>query len=391
MNAKTIFPLIVLGCLAATGLSPAAVKSTPSATPSANAPAVPPKEEAPRIEVCFVLDTTGSMGGLIEGAKQKIWAIANEMVRPKPTPQIRFGLVGYRDLKDEYVTKTFNLTDDLDSIYGHLRAFQANGGGDTPEAVNEALAEAVRKMDWSADRKVLKIVFLVGDAPPHMDYPNGPKYADVCQEAMKKDLIINTIQCGNMSETTPIWQEIARRSEGTYVAIGQTGNMVVMATPMDKDLAELNRQVGKTLIAYGVESERKAVMLKQTASESAPAPAAADRLYFNAASRKAVQGTGELLDAISEGKLKLAEVKKDELPEELRNLSPTELNSHVEKQQQARSELQKQIAELGKKRENWLNEERKRLAGSDKRDAFDEKVAETIRAQAAKKDIVYPK
>src|SRR5207253_11223020 len=62
----------------------------------------------PRIEVCFVLDTTGSMGGLIDGAKQKIWSIANEMVSAKPTPELKLGLIGYRDRGDEYVVKSFN-------------------------------------------------------------------------------------------------------------------------------------------------------------------------------------------------------------------------------------------------------------------------------------------
>src|SRR6476469_1715900 len=76
----------------------------------------PAPVQKPRIEVCFVLDTTGSMGGLIEGAKQKIWSIANEMVSAKPTPEIRIGLVAYRDRGDEYVTKNFDLTNDIDSI-----------------------------------------------------------------------------------------------------------------------------------------------------------------------------------------------------------------------------------------------------------------------------------
>jgi hypothetical protein len=58
----------------------------------------PPADQSkPRIEVCFVLDTTGSMGGLIDGAKQKIWSIANEMISAKPTPQLKLGLIGYRD------------------------------------------------------------------------------------------------------------------------------------------------------------------------------------------------------------------------------------------------------------------------------------------------------
>ena len=70
------------------------------------------------------------MGGLIEGAKQKIWSIANEMISAKPTPELKLGLIGYRDRGDEYVVKSFQLTDDIDSIYAHLRDFKAEGEWD---------------------------------------------------------------------------------------------------------------------------------------------------------------------------------------------------------------------------------------------------------------------
>ena len=127
-------------------------------------------EQKPRIEVCFVLDTTGSMGGLIAGAKDKIWSMANEMISAKPTPEIRIGLIGYRDKTDAYVTKVYPLSNDIDDIYAKLMAFKAQGGGDTPESVNQALSEGITKMKWSKSKKVLKVIFLVGDAPPHMDY-----------------------------------------------------------------------------------------------------------------------------------------------------------------------------------------------------------------------------
>src|SRR3954465_10869079 len=115
----------------------------------------------PKIEVCFVLDTTGSMSGLIEGAKQKIWSIANEVIAAKPTPSVKFALIGYRDRGDEYVTKLSPLTEDLDAIYADLRKFRADGGGDAPESVSEALDAAVRQIKWSQDRSVLKIIYLV--------------------------------------------------------------------------------------------------------------------------------------------------------------------------------------------------------------------------------------
>jgi Mg-chelatase subunit ChlD len=343
----------------------------------------------PKIEVCFVLDTTGSMSGLIEGAKQKIWSIANEIATAKPTPDIRFGLIGYRDRGDEYVVKTFDLTNDLDAIYSQLQSFRAAGGGDTPESVNEALDEAVRKVSWSNDRSALKIIFLVGDAPPHMDYANAPKYPDVCQAAMKKDLIINTVQCGNMTETTPIWQEIAKLSEGSYAAIPQSGNMVAVATPMDAKLAELNRKIGTTLVAYGSSSERHYLYAKQAASEAAPAAASADRLSFNAKAGVAVQGEGELLDSLANGKLKVESLKKDQLPAELQKLNDKDLKAEIEKKQKERTELQTEIQKLSKERDDYIAQEQKRLAAAGKTDSFDQKVADMIHTEAAKKGIRY--
>ena len=349
----------------------------------------PTRQSKPRIEVCFVLDTTGSMGGLIEGAKQKIWSIANEMISAQPTPELKLGLIGYRDRGDEYVVKSFRLTDDIDAIYGHLREFQAGGGGDAPESVNEALAEAIHKMPWSSDSKVLKIIFLVGDAPPHMDYANAPKYPDICREAAKKDLIINTIQCGEMAETKPIWQEIAKMSEGSYVGISQSGNVAVISTPMDKELGRLNERIGATLIPYGDSKLQAEVHAKYAAAKSAPVSAMADRLSYNSKTGKAMQGRGELVDALNDKTLKLEEIDQKQLPTELQKLDSDELQKRIAKTRDERADLQKQIVEVSKKREAYIQSENKRLAAEGKGDAFDQKVTETLHAQAAKKGISY--
>src|SRR5262249_44950414 len=122
----------------------------------------PSKEKKPKVEVVFCLDTTGSMGGLIEGAKQKIWSICNQTASGRPTPELKVGLVAYRDKGDEYITKVIDLSDDLDAIHGHLKGFVAKGGGDEPESVNQALDDAVNKIKWSTDKETLRIIFLVG-------------------------------------------------------------------------------------------------------------------------------------------------------------------------------------------------------------------------------------
>src|SRR5262245_56484870 len=112
----------------------------------------------PSVEVVFCLDTTGSMGGLLEGAKQKIWSIVNQIASRRPTPDIKVGLIAYRDRGDKFVTQVFDLTDDLDEVYKNLKEFTPAGGGDEPESVNQALNESVAKIKWSKQDSALKII-----------------------------------------------------------------------------------------------------------------------------------------------------------------------------------------------------------------------------------------
>ena len=160
-----------------------------------------------------------------------------------------------------------------------------------------------------------------------------------------------------------------------------------VSAPQDKELHELNIKIGATLIPCGNERLRQTVAAKQAAAESAAPAANASRLSYNSKTDKAVQGGGELIDAIKEGKMKLEEVKTDDLPENLRKLSPEALKAHVAAQQAERETLQKRIAELVKERDAYLVAERKKLVTSGKTDSFDEQVAQTLRKQAAPKDI----
>lgn len=350
---------------------------------------VVPAPAPARIEVCFVLDTTGSMSGLIEGAKQKIWSIANELLSAEPTPQVMLALIAYRDRGDQYVTRTFDLTEDIDAIYAHLQSFRAAGGGDGPESVNQALHEAVTRISWSESRDVLKIIFLVGDAPPHMDYADEvlQRYPDVCRAAVKKDLIINSVQCGTLGTTTAIWREIARLSEGAYVAIAQSGDMVVTTTPMDQELSRLNVELGTTLIPFGDSDARRKVEAKQAAAEEAPAPVAADRLAYNAKSGRVVQGGGDLIDALERDLVELATLDDDELPAQMRTLDEMERQAYVQKVKGRRAQIQAAISKLLKKREAFIRAERKRL-GADG-DGFDQQVSRIVREQASRKGIAY--
>ena len=107
------------------------------------------------------------------------------------------GLVAYRDIGDDYVTRKVELTTDIQDLYANLLELRARGGGDWPESVNEALDVAVNKLQWTAGGDTRRIVFLVGDAPPHMDYAQDTKYPVTLSVAKQKDIIVNAVLAGN--------------------------------------------------------------------------------------------------------------------------------------------------------------------------------------------------
>ncbi len=358
---------------------------------AAGLPAAPAARS--RVEVVFVLDSTGSMGGLIEGAKQKIWSIANAIIAPRPdasrpgaegpAPQVRIGLISYRDRGDEYVTRFHDLTEDIDAVFANLQSFQAAGGGDDEESVNQALYEAVRRPGWSADPQVLKIVFLVGDYPPHMDYRGEVRYPEACREAAARGLIVNTVQCGAVPETTRVWKDIARLAEGAYVALEQSGNMQAVTTPYDEEIAGLSGELSRTVVAWGARARREEAEAKTKAAASAPAAVAADRAAFNLATGgKAIQGGGDLVEDLRGGEVKLARIPKEELPPQMQGMSLEEQKAYLARQQAAREKLNLRLSELAGLRAAYLRQEQQRLAGGG--DSFDRKVAEIVGDQMAR-------
>jgi Mg-chelatase subunit ChlD len=360
----------------------------------------------PHVEVTFVLDTTGSMGGLIEGAKQKIWSICNQIATGKPTPDLKVGLVAYRDRGDDYITKVFDLTDDLDAVHEHLMAFQANGGGDEPESVNEALQVAVHKVSWSKEDTTLRIIFLVGDAPPHMDYANDIQYPVSCEQACRKGIIVNTIQCGSAAEATRYWKEICTKAEGKFVQIAQDGGMAAISTPYDGRLAEINAAMASSTVVWGdaatqAESTSKVLLSDQrfmggygaSAACSSPppacapcasAPVAADRAGYCAKTGRVA--TYDLLDGIKDGKVKLEELKADQLPDDMQKMTLKERQEHLAKIEKDRAKLRAEALELDKKRSAFIQ---KKQAESKDCNSFDAQVLDMLRDEAKKYEITY--
>ena len=347
----------------------------------------------PKIEVVFVLDTTGSMSGLINAAKEKIWSIASTMASAQNAPDIKMGLVAYRDRGDSYVTQRVDLSHDLDSMYAKLMALKAGGGGDGPESVNQALYEAVNKMTWNQDQQTYKVVFLVGDAPAHMDYQDDVKYPETITVAQQKGIIINTIQAGRDSATTANWQQVAKLGKGNYFQVEQSGNAIAIATPFDKKMATLSAQLDNTRLYYG-DKKTKAKQANKIAATSklhkeASEESKARRATFNASvsGKNNFLGEGELVDAVASGRVKLSSIANKNLPASIQAMPVEEQATLLRNKAQQRKNIESKIKVLAEKRNVYLKQEI--VASGGKKDSLDAKIFSSIKAQAKVKGLLY--
>ena len=346
----------------------------------------------PKIDVVFVLDTTGSMSDLIQTAKEKIWSIATTMASAQQAPEIRIGLVAYRDRGDAYVTRVVDLSADLDSVYATLMDFQANGGGDGPESVNKALYDAVHTMSWSQQDQAYQVIFLVGDAPPHMDY-NEVRYPEIVASALDKGIVINTIQCGEMPMTVGPWTQIAGLSHGEFFQVEQAGGAVAFNTPFDEKIAELSAQLDDTRLYFGTEEEKEKMQGKVAATDKIHAglslASRARRAEFNASEggRANLLGENELVAAVADGTVALDELDQDSLPEPLKAMAPAAQEAFVAELSEKREDLQRQIRALSEDRSGYLAKKVDEAGGM--KTSLDQKLYDAVKEQAGEDGLEY--
>jgi Mg-chelatase subunit ChlD len=345
------------------------------------------------IEVVFALDTTGSMGGMIEAAKEKIWSIASSMASAQSAPQIRMGLVAYRDRGDSYVTQVLDLSGDLDSMYAALMDFKAAGGGEGPESVNQALNDAVTRMSWSEDKDTYKVVFLVGDAPPHMDYQDDVKYPETIRLAKQNGIVINTIQCGEDRSTLQKWNQIAQLGNGSYFQVEQTGSALAISTPFDAKIAKLSEELDKTRLYYGSREEKLKQQKKLDATEklhaSSSVESRARRATFNASKsgKDNFLGKGELVDDVASGRVDISSIETEMLPAPMQAMAPAEQLAVIKEKAAKRDELKKQIDELAEQRASFIKSEV--AERGDAEASLDYKIFSAVKEQAEKKGLRY--
>ncbi len=332
------------------------------------------------VDVVFAIDCSGSMGPVIETAKQKVWSIVNTMAKETPKPIIRIGLFAYGNADKD--ARLYDLSDDLDEVYKNLMNFKDEGWG--TEWVGWAVKQATDKMKWSSEKNALKVIFVVGNETARQ----GPKeldYSKTAPEAIKKSIIVNAVYCATPSEKPdPTWIEMAKLADGTFVAIDQSGGSVSIETPMDKELSELSKKLNDTYIHYG--DSGKTYKDNQTEQDNNSfkhgglandAERACQKVWSYDCSR------WDLVDAMKNKDFKLEDIKKETLPKELQSKSLEELRSYIATKSKERDELQAKIKDLGEKRQKFIDEEIKKRNLDDSK-SLDKNLKEIILHQMRK-------
>jgi Mg-chelatase subunit ChlD len=166
-----------------------------------------------KFDLMLAIDTTGSMGDEIAYLKSELRTILADLRRSHPGLDIRLGLVAYRDLGDEYVTRTFPFTGNLESMQASLSAQYAGGGGDYPEAMDLAMARAVAQ-DWRPD--AAKSLLLVADAPPHDE--NIGKTWRAAEAARAKRIQIVPVAASGVADTAEyVMRAMAAATQSRYI------------------------------------------------------------------------------------------------------------------------------------------------------------------------------
>jgi len=354
---------------------------------AAAAEVVPPTEKATEVQLALLLDTSNSMDGLIEQAKAQLWRIVNEFAEAarkgkKLNIQVALYQYGTPSLGAEtgYIKQLVPLSGDLDKVSEELFRLKTNGGD---EYCGTVIKTATDQLKWGTDKNGYRAIFIAGNEP----FTQGKVDFNVsCKEAIAKGIVVNTIFCGQHAEgVNTKWKAGADLSDGAYFSINQNERVVDVATPFDKDLAELSGKINSTYLAYGrkgVEGAARQTAQDANAATVAPASVAAraatkaSALYNNAA--------WDLVDAVGQKEVKLEAMKEEELPAELQKLPVDERKTYVENKQKERAAIQEQITKLSKDRDAFVAAEKKKQAAGAGTNTLDAAIISAIRTQAGK-------
>jgi hypothetical protein len=344
-----------------------------------------PRKGRPLIQVAILLDTSGSMEGLIHQARAHLWTVVTELGRlrrngQKPVLEVALFEYGNSRLPESsgYIRKIVELTTDLDRVSEELFKLTTDGGY---EYCGEVIRKAVQSCEWSTDDAALKFVFIAGNEPFNQ---GSVEYEDSCRLAVRKGITVNTIFCGSRDEGIQTgWLDGARLAGGEYASIDHNIVEIRIRCPQDDEILRLNIELNGTYLGFGETGRmKKERQVEQDRKAEAAAPQAAVSRAYAKASGMYVNSEWDVVDAAAANSSKLDRASDEELPPEMRGMNPAQRKAYAENLGKKRKEIQQKIERLGREREVYLKTERSKSSNAP---SLDEAVVSAVRSQAGKK------
>nr|WP_298994322.1 VWA domain-containing protein [uncultured Allomuricauda sp.] len=340
------------------------------------------------VKLALLLDTSNSMDGLINQAKSQLWDIVNEFTYARSgnevRPELKIALYEYGNdnlsSREGYIRQVLGFSSDLDEISEKLFSLTTNGG---EEYCGEVIHTSLKQLDWGKNADDLKMIFIAGNEP----FTQGKlNYKDAALNAKEKDVIVNTIFCGNYEQgISTKWKNGATITGGEYMAIDHNRQVVHIDTPYDDIIIKLNTQLNNTYISYGSLGAAKVASQAEQDSEAYGVnKGVAVKRSVSKSSRLYKNSKWDLVDAVEEAEVELDEIKEEDLPKELRGKSEKEMKEYIENKKEERKRIQKEIQDLNVKREAYIAKNQKQEKGE-----LENALLKAIRNQAAKKDYTW--
>ncbi len=321
-----------------------------------------------KIQVALLLDTSNSMDGLIEQAKSRLWNIVNTLTTLKysgKTPDIEIALYEYGNdgLSSEtnFIRQITPLSTDLDLISEKLFSLRTNGGNEYCGAV---IQDATKKLLWEKDNDNMKLIYIAGNEAFNQGSIN---YKEAISDALKNDIYVNTIFCGNSMEgINSFWKDGADYGKGKYFNIDSNKSIQYVVTPYDEEISRCNVRINSTYISYGSRGYEKK-MSQEKEDNNARGVSSANYAERAVSKSKTVykNDSWDLVDKMKDDKDAILKVKKEELPKEYQNKTPAELKTIVTEKTKEREMIQKEIGDLAKKRQAYIDTEAKKTKSQD--------------------------
>ena len=343
--------------------------------------------EPQSIMLALLLDTSNSMDGLIEQAKSQLWKIVNELAMAKCETggkhRIMISLYEYGNDRlpssEGYIRQVSPLTDDLDLISEKLFSLTTNGGN---EFCGHVIRTSLRQLEWPTSKADLKMIFIAGNEP----FTQGEvPYTLACALAREKDVIVNTIFCGDFNEGIRTdWKAGAELTGGNYMSIEQNTRTIYIPTPYDARIDALNDELNRTYIYYGQQgASKKEIQSAQDRNAEGYGRSNKVERAISKSTHAYKNSSWDLVDAAKENEKVITETKDDQLPPEMKGMSLEQRKIYVKKKAAQRESIQKEIQTLSVKRQEYI------VANTPQADKkqLDVAMIRAIKAQAAAKNL----